>query len=141
MAEWPIAAVLKTVKPKGFGGSNPSSSAIFMYGSQYLSSVHQRRVHQKLGFEQSSTEGASVTGDGSQGRSRSDLRSKPIPLPPPFLCTDRGKGFEMGASLECCLEFNSRSEISNLRSFRPGMYSHGKALRHMRRLRPRVRGL
>ena len=23
MAEWSIAAVLKTVKPKGFGGSNP----------------------------------------------------------------------------------------------------------------------
>ena len=27
MAEWSIAAVLKTVKPKGFGGSNPSVSA------------------------------------------------------------------------------------------------------------------
>ena len=29
MAEWSIAAVLKTVKPKGFGGSNPSVSARF----------------------------------------------------------------------------------------------------------------
>ena len=29
MAEWSIAAVLKTVKPKGFGGSNPSVSAGF----------------------------------------------------------------------------------------------------------------
>ena len=27
MAEWLMAAVLKTVDPKGFGGSNPSSSA------------------------------------------------------------------------------------------------------------------
>ncbi len=27
MAEWSIAAVLKTVDPKGFGGSNPSLSA------------------------------------------------------------------------------------------------------------------
>ena len=30
MAEWSIAAVLKTVKPKGFGGSNPSVSARFL---------------------------------------------------------------------------------------------------------------
>lgn len=28
VAEWPIAAVLKTVRPKGLGGSNPSPSAI-----------------------------------------------------------------------------------------------------------------
>lgn len=27
MAEWSIAAVLKTVEPKGSGGSNPSPSA------------------------------------------------------------------------------------------------------------------
>lgn len=27
MAEWSIAAVLKTVVPRGTGGSNPSSSA------------------------------------------------------------------------------------------------------------------
>ena len=29
MAEWSNAAVLKTVVPKGTGGSNPSLSAIF----------------------------------------------------------------------------------------------------------------
>ena len=28
MAEWSIAAVLKTVEPRGSGGSNPSFSAI-----------------------------------------------------------------------------------------------------------------
>ena len=28
MAEWSIAAVLKTVEPRGSGGSNPSLSAI-----------------------------------------------------------------------------------------------------------------
>ena len=30
MAEWPNAVVLKTIEPKGSGGSNPSLSAIFM---------------------------------------------------------------------------------------------------------------
>jgi hypothetical protein len=35
LAEWSIAAVLKTVKPQGFGGSNPSPSAIF-YVSKLL---------------------------------------------------------------------------------------------------------
>ena len=29
LAEWSNAAVLKTVEPKGSGGSNPSLSAIF----------------------------------------------------------------------------------------------------------------
>src|SRR5690606_40713699 len=29
VAEWPIAAVLKTVVPQGTGGSNPSASAMF----------------------------------------------------------------------------------------------------------------
>ena len=29
MAEWSNAAVLKTVEPKGSGGSNPSLSAIY----------------------------------------------------------------------------------------------------------------
>ena len=38
MAEWSIAAVLKTVEPKGSGGSNPSLSAII---DEYL----QRRVN------------------------------------------------------------------------------------------------
>ncbi len=31
MAEWSIAAVLKTVDPKGSGGSNPSLSANLRY--------------------------------------------------------------------------------------------------------------
>ena len=31
MAEWPNAVVLKTIEPKGSGGSNPSLSAIFPY--------------------------------------------------------------------------------------------------------------
>ncbi len=30
MAEWPNAVVLKTIEPKGSGGSNPSLSAIFI---------------------------------------------------------------------------------------------------------------
>ena len=30
MAEWSIAAVLKTVDPQGSGGSNPSLSASFL---------------------------------------------------------------------------------------------------------------
>ena len=30
MAEWSIAAVLKTVEPQGSGGSNPSLSASFL---------------------------------------------------------------------------------------------------------------
>ncbi len=33
MAEWSIAAVLKTVDPKGSGGSNPSLSANFLIKS------------------------------------------------------------------------------------------------------------
>ena len=32
MAEWSIAAVLKTVDPQGSGGSNPSLSANLVYG-------------------------------------------------------------------------------------------------------------
>ena len=35
MAEWSIAAVLKTVEPRGSGGSNPSLSAINI-GNQWL---------------------------------------------------------------------------------------------------------
>lgn len=31
MAEWPNAVVLKTIEPKGSGGSNPSLSAIFTH--------------------------------------------------------------------------------------------------------------
>ena len=34
MAEWSIAAVLKTVDLKGFGGSNPSLSAREQYSLQ-----------------------------------------------------------------------------------------------------------
>ena len=30
MAEWPIAVVLKTIEPKGSGGSNPPLSAIYV---------------------------------------------------------------------------------------------------------------
>ena len=33
LAEWSIAAVLKTVEPKGSGGSNPSLSAIITHSS------------------------------------------------------------------------------------------------------------
>ena len=41
MAEWPIAVVLKTIEPKGSGGSNPPLSASFisiyiLYSYKYL---------------------------------------------------------------------------------------------------------
>ena len=38
MAEWSIAAVLKTVDPKGFGGSNPSLSAGKSFGAALIGS-------------------------------------------------------------------------------------------------------
>ena len=44
MAEWSIAAVLKTVDPQGSGGSNPSLSAKLVYGqtSEPLAGVGSR---------------------------------------------------------------------------------------------------
>ena len=35
MAEWTIAAVLKTAVPQGTGGSNPSLSAIFFVPAEF----------------------------------------------------------------------------------------------------------
>ena len=41
MVEWSITTVLKTVVPRGTGGSNPSLSAIF-YGELHNISVVQK---------------------------------------------------------------------------------------------------
>ena len=45
MAEWSIAAVLKTVELRGSGGSNPSLSAIHIECQRLTESVHEN-VHE-----------------------------------------------------------------------------------------------
>ena len=40
MAEWTMALVLKTSKPQGFVGSNPTPSAIYLHRSRSLSEIN-----------------------------------------------------------------------------------------------------
>ena len=49
MAEWSIAAVLKTVKPKGFGGSNPSVSARRRESPSFCKTLPKRAVRRDAG--------------------------------------------------------------------------------------------
>ena len=49
MAEWSIAAVLKTVELRGSGGSNPSLSAINLENQGFTQNVHEN-VHETSEF-------------------------------------------------------------------------------------------
>ena len=49
MAEWSIAAVLKTVVLRGTGGSNPSLSAINLENQGFAKLVHEN-VHETPNF-------------------------------------------------------------------------------------------
>ena len=47
MAEWSIAAVLKTVELRGSGGSNPSLSAINL-DNQLVTRIVHEKVHESI---------------------------------------------------------------------------------------------
>ena len=49
MVEWSITTVLKTVVPRGTGGSNPSLSAINLGNQGFTQKVHEN-VHETSEF-------------------------------------------------------------------------------------------
>ena len=49
MVEWSITTVLKTVAPRGAGGSNPSLSAINLENQGFVQNVHEN-VHETSEF-------------------------------------------------------------------------------------------
>ena len=58
MAEWPNAVVLKTIEPKGSGGSNPSLSAIRRSRTNYPAKPELgMRASPKDGFDERSEMG------------------------------------------------------------------------------------
>ena len=81
MAEWSIAAVLKTVKPKGFGGSNPSVSA----------RAAKSRLHNEKTLPVGSKERCR---SGRSGRSRKPLNALRSKGSNPFLSAKFRQVFE-----------------------------------------------
>ncbi len=79
MAEWSIAAVLKTAEPKGSVGSNPTPSAIFA-----LAKIIQNHGFE-LQFDRRRASGIPFTAKQHPAELPPPWAEDNLPLPPPFL--------------------------------------------------------
>ena len=81
MAEWSIAAVLKTVVPRGTGGSNPSLSAIKPYLQLVVGFTHTfTHLSRNTGVAQLVEHWSPKPGVGRSSRSSRAAKHNPITL-------------------------------------------------------------